>query len=280
MKRVCCLVLCIALCFSLCACKSEAVKAAEAAISAIGTVTLESKEKITAAEELYNALPSDEQGQVGNYDVLEAALETWDDLAVKNVESLIGAIGTVTLESGEKVEAARAAYDALPAYLQEKVVSKQVLENAEADYEQAVKVDANTIKNYEEIRASSPEVLDKSADEWYASNDSRATLLVLFLLTGITDEQIDSDEMDLGNQYAAICKADNRIDMYAPYGDGQVMGIQYWPEKNKAQIGTVKTELEITEYLDLMKDAGVVDSYREIPATDIVTVINILGEYM
>ena len=134
MKKICCLVLCFALCFSLCACKSEAVKNAEAAISAIGTVSLDSKDQITAAEELYNALTAEEQGQVGNYGVLEAALETWDDLAVKNVESMIGTIGTVTLDSKEKVEAAREAYDELPAYLQEKVIGLHVLETAEADY--------------------------------------------------------------------------------------------------------------------------------------------------
>ena len=54
--------------------------------------------------------------------------------AIGAVEALIDAIGTVTLESGEKIDAARSAYDALSAAQQALVGNYETLKKAEADY--------------------------------------------------------------------------------------------------------------------------------------------------
>ena len=89
-----------------------------AAIAAIGTVeyTDESHDLIVAARTSYDALPVQSQANVTNYAVLTQAESDFEDLIlenVSNVESLISAIGTVTLESGSKITAAETAYSAL-----------------------------------------------------------------------------------------------------------------------------------------------------------------------
>lgn len=101
-----------------------AAQAAEALIDAIGEVTLDSKEAIEAARKAYDALTEAQKALVGNYEVLTAAeaayralLEAAEDAknkaAAKAVEALIDAIGPVTPDSGEAIEAAREAYDEL-----------------------------------------------------------------------------------------------------------------------------------------------------------------------
>ena len=88
--------------------------AVDALIEAIGEVTLESGEAIEAARSAYDALTDAQKGLVNNIDLLIAAEETYaDHVAAANVNALIEAIGEVTLESGEAIEAARSAYDAL-----------------------------------------------------------------------------------------------------------------------------------------------------------------------
>ena len=82
---------------------SKAVEKAEEAIGAIGTVTLESGEKIEAAEELYGDLSKGNQKKVENRDVLYAARQEYDRMekAVSEVQEAIDAIGaSVTLDSG------------------------------------------------------------------------------------------------------------------------------------------------------------------------------------
>ncbi|MBP3673886.1 MAG: DUF4430 domain-containing protein [Oscillospiraceae bacterium] len=97
------------------------VAAVEALINAIGEVTLDSEEKITEAREAYNALTDAQKVQVENYQTLidaEAAYAQLikteeDEEAAKAVEEKIAAIGTVTPDSEEAIQAAREAYDAL-----------------------------------------------------------------------------------------------------------------------------------------------------------------------
>ena len=66
-----------------------------------------------------------------------------EDAAV--VERLIDAIGEVTLESGDAIAAARAAYDALEADQQAEVENLAVLEAAEAAYDALVKREAGAV---------------------------------------------------------------------------------------------------------------------------------------
>ena len=110
-----------------------AADAVEKLIDAIGTVTLDSEEAIKAARGAYDALTEEQQAQVGNYQtLLDAEAKLADLQAVDAVEKLIDAIGTVTLDSGEAIKAARGAYDALTEEQKELVGNYQTLLDAEA----------------------------------------------------------------------------------------------------------------------------------------------------
>jgi len=83
MKKILSLILAIVMALSLCACgKSEAVKAVEGLIEAIGPVSISSAESIKKAEEAYAALSAEEQKQVKNYDDLEEAKKNYNDLGI------------------------------------------------------------------------------------------------------------------------------------------------------------------------------------------------------
>ena len=101
-------------------------------IDAIGEVTLASEEAITAARAAYEALTETQKEQVTNYNVLTAAEARLADLkAAKAVDDMIDAIGEVTADSGEAVQAARAAYDALTDAQKAEVKNYDVLTAAE-----------------------------------------------------------------------------------------------------------------------------------------------------
>lgn len=119
---------------------AAAAKVVKDLISAIGEVTLESKEAIEAAEAAYAGLTAAQQALVDNYSVLTAAREAYDALvkedeanraAAKAVVDQIDAIGTVTLESEAAITAARTAYEALTETQKAFVTNLTVLTKAE-----------------------------------------------------------------------------------------------------------------------------------------------------
>ena len=111
----------------------KAAKAVDDMIDAIGEVTLESEETITAARAAYGALTEARQAEVKSYDKLTAAEARLADLkAAKAVDDMIDAIGEVTLASEEAITAARAAYGALTEAQQAEVKSYDKLTAAEA----------------------------------------------------------------------------------------------------------------------------------------------------
>ena len=134
---------------ALAALEQEADKAAAAAvikmIDAIGKVelTADCKAKIDAARAAYDALTEAQQKLVSNYDVLTAAETKYaaDKAAVDDVISKIDAIGEVkqTKSSAAKIDAARAAYDALDDELKAQVTNYETLTAAEQRYQQLLK---------------------------------------------------------------------------------------------------------------------------------------------
>ena len=89
MKKVLSLILVIALCVSVCGCgKSQSVKDVEAAIKAIGEVTLESGDAIEKAERLYDFLTESEKVDVGNKADLVEARIAYDNLYEDKVYSV------------------------------------------------------------------------------------------------------------------------------------------------------------------------------------------------
>lgn len=133
MKKGISFLLVLVMCLSLCACgKSKEVTAAEKLIAAIGEVTDQSGEAIQKAEDAVAALSAEEKESVETLAQLTEAREKYDEIsAIKPVEELIANIGTVSLESGDAITAARAAYDALADKYKDKVSNYSDLQTAE-----------------------------------------------------------------------------------------------------------------------------------------------------
>ena len=145
---------------------AAAAKAVDDLIDAIGEVTLESGDAIKAARAAYDALTDTQKELVKNYEKLTAAEEAYtalvDAAAAKAVDDLIDAIGEVTLESGDAIKAARAAYDALTDTQKELVKNYEKLTAAEEAY--TALVDAAAAKAVDDLIDAIGEVTLESGD--------------------------------------------------------------------------------------------------------------------
>ena len=134
---------------------AAAAKAVDDLIDAIGEVTVDSGDAIKAARAAYDALTDTQKELVKNYEELTAAEEAYTNLvdaaAAKAVDDLIDAIGEVTVDSGDAIKAARAAYDALTDTQKELVKNYEKLLAAE--------------ELYEELTASAAAIAQKAAEE-------------------------------------------------------------------------------------------------------------------
>jgi len=143
-----------------------AVAAVKELIDAIGEVTLDSGDAIDAARTAYDKLPEAKKVLVDNYEKLTAAEEAYtalvDAAAAKAVDDLIDAIGEVTLESGDAIKAARAAYDALTDTQKELVKNYEELTAAEEAY--TALVDAAAAKAVDDLIDAIGEVTADSGD--------------------------------------------------------------------------------------------------------------------
>ena len=143
-----------------------AVAAVKELIDAIGEVTLDSGDAIDAARAAYDKLPEAKKVLVDNYEKLTAAEEAYtalvDAAAAKAVDDLIDAIGEVTLESGDAIKAARAAYDALTDTQKELVKNYEELTAAEEAYTNLV--DAAAAKAVDDLIDAIGEVTADSGD--------------------------------------------------------------------------------------------------------------------
>lgn len=158
---------------------AAAIKAVEDRIAAIGEVTASSvsKSRIDRARQAYNALAPELQAQVSNYDVLEAAEARYAELvgaaedakAAEPVIKLIDAIGTVTLNSGAKIEAAEEAYGKLTESQKALVTNHQVLVDARAAYDALVQQAAGD-------QQAAQAVIDKIAEIGEVTLDSEAAI--------------------------------------------------------------------------------------------------------
>lgn len=133
------------------------------AIKQIGTVSLDSESKITAAREMYDnandrvkEFVTEEYTLITaekEYELLEKEKEISDKAKV--IDEQIAALGTITLESKDAVASARKAYDSATTEVKAKVQKKQELEAAE-----------KTIKDLEEKKAAEEKAAaEKKAEE-------------------------------------------------------------------------------------------------------------------
>ncbi|MGM9567249.1 MAG: S-layer homology domain-containing protein [Clostridia bacterium] len=161
-----------------------AADAVDKKIAAIGEVTLDSKDTIEGARAAYDALSDEAKALVTKADTLTAAeaklaqleKEAADKAAAKAVDEKIAAIGEVTLDSKDAIDAARAAYNALTAD-QKALVSK-------ADDLVAAE------EAYAYITAEIP-FTDLAKDGWY--QDSVRYVYVNGIMNGMTGTTFEPD---------------------------------------------------------------------------------------
>ena len=162
----------------------KAADAVEAMISAIGTVTAESKDAIEEARAAYDTLTDEQKALVENYETLttaETALAKIENniKAADAVESMISAIGTVTAESKGAIEEARAAYDALTDEQKVLVENYETLTTAET----ALAKIENNIKAADAVESMISAIGTVTAESKGAIEEARAAY------DALTDEQ-------------------------------------------------------------------------------------------
>ena len=119
----------------------------EELIDAIGEVTLDSEKKILSAKTAFAELSEADQKTVKNAKQLTDAQALFEQMKeeesqrkIAEAETAIEAIGTVSEESGDLLKAAEKAYGALSAEEKEQVKNQDVLETAQAEYEDLTKI--------------------------------------------------------------------------------------------------------------------------------------------
>lgn len=281
MKRAMAILLLLCIVLSFCGCiKSKAVLATETAIESIGDVTIDSGDDIAEAEEMFYSLSRKEQDSVEGYYKLEKARKSYNKLCVDAAEKNISNIGEVTIDSGIKIADARAFYDSLDSDLKADVRNYDKLEAAEKLYDKALLVDSILIKNYEQISNTvlSELVSIRTAYEWYYSTYLAAVLYALTTTYATSNKIISTNDVDLGNSYVAICRSDNRVDIYFRCGDNMIYGMQCWPSRGYVQAGTVESNMLITEYVDLLSEGNIIDEYTHIPISDLSEAFDDIGD--
>ena len=194
MKKIIAVLLALVLVVGLAACgKSEAAKSVDALIEAIGsTITLSSESAIKTAETAYNALPEGDKSQVEGFGALIAARAALDELiaeeearriqelqqAAADVDAMIAAIGSIDLNSGEVIAAARAAYDALSEEAKGYVSQLTTLEGAEAELVQLqVQTATDLIAAIGKVTLDSNSAI-KAASQMYSSLPAEVQAMV------------------------------------------------------------------------------------------------------
>lgn len=119
----------------------KAVEQVKEKIAAIGVVTANSGEKIEAARNAYENLEQSLRYKVKNIDVLEKAEKDYKEINQKEADKVIAmikALGTITSESGSKMEAVEKAYGSLTAEQKKLVNNYKDMEKARLKFEEAV----------------------------------------------------------------------------------------------------------------------------------------------
>ena len=154
MKRTVALAILAALLLTLCAC-GKVRQAAEAAVEALNDKQRDKLPNLTVLEE----------AQTEYETVLEEQAEA--EACVQEAENAIDAIGSVTLDSGDAIRAARAAYDAVPEEAREQVTNRETLSAAEQTFDAlAIQATTDAINAIGDVTLDSGEAI-RAARELY-----------------------------------------------------------------------------------------------------------------
>ena len=227
-RRIGILLLIAALMVTLCACQPE--KNVIKAIDAIGKVTVESGEAIEHAEALYKELDEEAREKVTNWDVLLDARSEYDRQVrlIDDAADLVDAIGEVTLEKGEAIDAARAAYDKAVEYDIQDTLKKrgQTLEDAEEQYEKELDEASKVLEslradlkagNYDSLPTEAAAYVEKLPDGQWRTDF--ADVAAEAICTQAMEQYVAGDvgnakeTVSLGAGFAPYCSADQGAEL-------------------------------------------------------------------
>lgn len=175
-------------------------------IGDVEDITLESRYDIEDAREAYDALSDEDKDNVPNYDKLVAAEEALYALQISNAQSLIDEIGDVTLASGDKINAAREAYDALSDEQKAEVKNYDKLTAAEATLAKLKKEQQETLEN------AANEVISTAA-KTETKTATATTKSVSVTLSGdaaqAQDQAADKEQNQIERQLGDIMDSEN-----------------------------------------------------------------------
>lgn len=237
---------------------TNAVDDVEELIDAIGdpeAVTADSKTAIEAARKVYDALDDAQKASVSNVSTLTAAETAYAAIAaqIAAVETAIEAIGDVNAQSKPAIEAAQAAYDALPEASRRHVANRAKLTAATAMLplvEQAAEVEAliDAIGDPETVTADSKSAIEAARKAYDALGDEAKALVT---------------------NYAKLTAAERRLAALDPQGGTKVIGtgstrlvldgVTYMVDAEAASLMK-----RIADLRDAggMNDEGILDAYR------------------
>lgn len=115
--------------------QSEAAKAMDEQIEAIGEVTLSSLPKIKVAERVYRLLDEKDKKQVRKYKDLLNARATYSQMRADTAIAYINDIGVVDTYSGEKIDTAEKYFNDLSSEELSLVTNRETLEKAITEYD-------------------------------------------------------------------------------------------------------------------------------------------------
>ena len=257
-------------------------------IKAIGSVTLEKLPAVSAARSAYDSADEEVRAAVKKLAVLEKAEERIHRLEVKQaaeeIDSLIEAIGTVTMESGESIEAARSAYELADEEIKAEIKKLSVLTEAEERLvflgrkAQAEEMDALiatlgkiTAESEEEIKkvreqyellpedirelVESADVLDKAEHTLQGIKDKAAAAEIKSLFDDKKyDEAIAYSEAYIGDRKAADIQGGvvkNTINAYVAKANALIKKSRY--EEAETLLKTCKERFEGANLTDVTK---------------------------
>ena len=119
----------------------------EQRINAIGEVTLDSETALRSIRDRYDSAEAEVRQGISNYEVLTAAEETFSALQVAAVEQVIDAIGTVTLDSGDAIDEAESAYQALTDAQRQQVSNAEQIQAAKDRLKELEEAEAERLKD-------------------------------------------------------------------------------------------------------------------------------------
>lgn len=182
MKKIISLLLVLATLFSLTACmKSDAAKAVDAMIEALGEISLDSLKAIEEAEAAVEGLSEEDRKQLDNVEMLSSARAAYEEAVDKDlaadIDELIDAIGEVSKDDRklEETEAARKAYEDAEESVKGFVTKLDVLTAAEESISKIVAAEIDDmIDDIGEVTLDKGEIIDKAIEAMEAAPEQVA----------------------------------------------------------------------------------------------------------